>query len=278
MESTNIDLSVEWYYGEGSYVSVAYFDKSIDNYVSETGVRSTPFNLPHPAQGPRFAEADAATGGIGDVNAIRQYIFQNYADTPEVTITGTATNGDFLGTIAGVAGEDPAAVFDVTVPTNADESGVDGWELAVQHFFGDTGFGVSANYTIVNADDEYNNTLVDENGNVVQQFAVEGISDSANLVAFFENDDWSTRIAYNWRDEYLTNRFFGGDANPEYVEDYGQLDGNVSYNVNDQLTITLEGINITDEYTRSYVRANNATGYVTVGGARYMLGARYAFQ
>ena len=280
LESTNFDLSVEWYYGSGSYVSVAYFDKAIDNYVSFQDVSGTPFNLPHPAQGPRFAEADAATGGTGDVNAIRQYIFENYADTPEVTITGTDSSGNFTGTIAGVAGADPAAVFAISVPTNAAKSGIDGWELALQHFFGDSGFGVSANYTIVNTDDKYNNTLVDAGGVAVQQFAVEGVSDSANLIVFFENDKWSTRLAYNWRDEYLTNRAFGGggQVNPEYVEDYGQWDGNVSYNVNDRLTVLFEAINITDEYNRSYVRAPNATGYLTTTGARYMIGARYDFE
>lgn len=280
LESTNIDLSVEWYYGSGSYLSVAYFNKSIDNYVSFEDVSGTPFNLPHPAQGARFAEADAATGGTGDVNAIRQYIFENYADTPEVTITGTDSSGNFTGTIAGVLGEDPATVFDVSVPTNAAKSGIDGWEIALQHFFGDTGFGVSANYTIVNADDEYDDTLVDAGGVAVQQFAVEGVSDSANLIAFFENDKWSTRLAYNWRDEYLTNRSFGGggQVNPEYVEEYGQWDGNVSYNVNDQLTVIFEAINITDEYNRSYVRAPNATGFLTTTGARYMIGARYDFE
>lgn len=171
-------------------------------------------------------------------------------------------------------------MFAISVPTNSAKSGVDGWELALQHFFGDSGFGVSANYTMVNADDEYDNNLVDAGGVAVQQFAIEGISDSANLVVFFENDNWSTRIAYNWRDEYLTNTAFagGGQVNPEYVEEYGQLDANVSYNVTDQLTITLEGINITDEYTRSYVRAQNATGFLTTLGPRYMIGARYNFQ
>jgi TonB-dependent receptor len=287
LESTNIDLSVEWYYGEGSYLSVAYFDKAIDNFVSEAVIFETPFNLPHPAEGARFAEADAATGGTGDLGAIRQYIFENYGDTPEVTITGTDVNGNFIGTIAGVPGDDPAAVFQITTQTNAAESGVDGWELALQHFFGDTGFGVSANYTIVNADDTYNNTLTCPAGGIeglcsqgepIQQFVIEGISDSANLIGFFENDKWSIRLAYNWRDEYLTNRSFAGQVNPEYVEAYGQWDGNVSYNVNDQLTISLEGINMTDEYTRSYVRVPGATGYVTTLGARWMLGARYDFR
>jgi TonB-dependent receptor len=278
LESTNIDLSVEWYYGEGSYLSVAYFDKSIENFVSESIVLDTPFNLPHPTEGPRFAEADAATGGVGDPALIRQYIFENYADTPEVTITGTNPDGTFQGTIAGVEGSDPAAVFRITTQTNAAKSGIDGWELALQHFFGDTGFGVSANYTIVDADDTYNNTLVDEGGFPVSQFAIEGISDSANLIGFFENDKWSVRLAYNWRDEYLTERNFAGQVNPEYVEAYGQWDGNVSYNVTDQLTLTLEGINMTDEYTRSYVRVPGATGYVTTLGARYMIGARYNFE
>ena len=115
-------------------------------------------------------------------------------------------------------------------------------------------------------------------GDPIQQFAIEGISDSANLIGFFENDKWSTRIAYNWRDEYLTNRNFAGQVNPEYVEAYGQWDGNVSYNYNDRLSFVVEGINITDEYTRSYVRNKNATGYLTTTGPRYMFGARYDFR
>ena len=74
------------------------------------------------------------------------------------------------------------------------------------------------------------------------------------------------------------SRNFAGQVNPEYVEEYGQWDGNVSYNVNDQLTLTFEGINMTDEYTRSYVLVPGATGFVTTLGARYMIGARYNFE
>ena len=33
--------------------------------------------------------------------------------------------------------------------------------------------------------------------------ALVGLSDSANLVGFFENDKWSVRVAYNWRDGFL---------------------------------------------------------------------------
>ena len=36
LESKNFDLSFEWYYDEGSYVSVGYFRKDIDNYIGVT--------------------------------------------------------------------------------------------------------------------------------------------------------------------------------------------------------------------------------------------------
>ena len=273
LESTNIDLSFEWYYGSGSYASLAYFTKDISNYITIATITGTPFDLPHPGQGVRYAEANAATGGTGDPVAIRQYIFETYGDTPEVVITGTDLSGNFTGTIEGIAGEDPSSPFQIFVPVNAGEEGVDGWEVAVQHLFGDSGFGASANYTIVNTDNEY------DNQNAANQFVLEGISDSANLIVFFENDNWSTRFAYNWRDEYLDGRLDGaGQPNPIYVEAYGQLDGIVSYNFNDALTVFVEGINITDEYTRSFARTQNAAAYVTTTGPRYTIGARYNFR
>jgi len=279
LESENIDLSVEWYYGDGSYLSVAYFQKDIDNYIVNSTITGTPFNLAHPFGGALYVEAEAALIAAGDLvnnNSIRQWIFENRADNAAVTVGPPNASGDLTGTIAGVAG-DELAVFDISVPSNATTESVDGWEIALQHFFGDTGFGVSANYTMVDTDNDFDNELVNAGGGVVDQFVLEGISDSANLIGFFENEKWSVRLAYNWRDEYLTNPRFNGQPNPEYVDDYGQWDGNVSYNVNDQLTITVEGINITDEYTRSYVRAPNATGFLTTTGARYMIGARYDF-
>ena len=281
LESTNFDVSFEWYYGNGSYASVSFFNKDIENYITEKTITDTPFDLPHPGRGPRYAEADAATGGDGDPVAIRQYIFENYADTPYVTITGTDQAGLFTGIIEGIPGEDPAAEFRIFTKTNSGEEGVEGWEFALQHLFGESGFGISANYTIVTTDNEYDKTLVDPGNNfgVVQQFVLEGISDSANLILFFENDSWSTRLAYNWRDRYLAARFDGaGQPNPVYADPYGQLDANVSYNVNEDLSFVLEGINITDEYTRSYIRNRNATGWLTTTGPRFMIGARYNFR
>ncbi len=270
LESNNYDLSFEWYYRQSSYFSIGYFRKDIDNYVGVTTIQDTPFNLAHPGQGAWFDEAVAAVGP--DLTDVRNYIFATYADEPGVVQTGTDANGNATGTIAGVPGQDPAAVFDIVVPANQRSAELDGWELAVQHMFGDTGFGLSANITVVDSNLAYNN------GDVGDQFAIEGLSDSANLVAFYENDRWSARLAYNWRDEFLTDTFDpSGLPNPIYTDAYGQVDLNVSFNVNDNFTLIAEAINLTDEIQRLHGRADNQALFVTQTGARYLLGARYDF-
>jgi TonB-dependent receptor len=271
LESTNYDLSFEWYYGDGSYVSVGYFRKDIDNYIGVTTITSTPFNLPHPGQGAFFDEAVSNGCASVDLTCVRNYIFDHHAGDPAVTLTGVDSNGNRTGIIRGRPGDD-IATFAITVPANQKSAELDGWELAIQHMFGGSGFGVSANLTLVNSDLKYDNQ---DRG---EQFALEGLSDSANFVAFYEKGKWSVRTAYNWRDEFLAGRFDGtGLPNPVYTEPYGQLDVNASYNVTDNFTVQVEAINLTDEIQRLHGRAQNEVLYVTQTGARYMIGARYKF-
>lgn len=272
LESHNYDLSVEWYYGESSYVALGYFRKDIDNYVGVTQIDETPFDLPHPGQGARYAEANAATGGGNDLVAIRQYIFDNYGDTPEVEITGVDSNGFTTGFIDGILGQDPPAVFSITVPANQRSAELDGWELAIQHMFGDSGFGTSLNYTIVDSNLAYDNFSLDE------QFAIEGLSDSANAILFYEKGPWQARVAYNWRDEFLSSRFTAQGPNPAYTEEYGQWDVNVSFQPIENLTIFAEGINVTDEIQRIHGRTKNEVLFATQAGPRYAIGARYSFE
>ncbi|MDH3806380.1 MAG: TonB-dependent receptor, partial [Gammaproteobacteria bacterium] len=262
LESQNYDLSFEWYYTEGSYASIAYFRKDIDNYVGNAEIVDTPFGLPHPGQGPRFIEAQAAVGD--DFNDIRDYIFANYGNTPEVD--------PVAGTILGIAGEDPISTFRITVPANQQSATVDGWEFSVQHLFGDSPFGASVNFTLVESDVGYDNNSAGE------QFAIEGISDSANAVVFYEDDRWSARIAYNWRDEFLNTRTDDKGANPQYTDEYGQWDANVSFNVNEDLSVFVEGINLTDEIQTIHGRDDRQLYWATQTGARYMIGARYNFR
>ena len=221
------------------------------------------------AAGRRYQEALAAVGN--NLKAIRDYIFRNYGDTPQVTVKGVDAQGYLVGDILGIAGEDPAMVFDITVPSNQKSARLDGWELAVQHLFGDSGFGASANITLVDSNRNYNNFSTND------QFAIEGLSDSANVVGFYEKHGWQVRLAYNWRDEFLNSRNWGGwnGPNPKYTDAYGQVDAFAGYTFDNGLSLFVEGINLTDEIQREHGRADQQAAFVTQTGPRYMIGARY---
>ena len=262
LKSKNMDLSLEWYYAKGSYAAVGYFRKKIDNYIGVTQIDATPFNLRTPVRGAFWNEAVAARCADEDPVCIREYIFETYdgqfgVDAAAGVIPGQPT--------------DPIANFRITAPANQRSATLDGLELNVQHLFGRTGFGFSANYTFVNSGLKYDNSSIGE------QFALEGLSDSANLVLFYENDQWQVRAAYNWRDKFLSGRFDGKGPNPVYTEAYGQLDLNVSYKVTEQFTLHAEVINANDGVQRLHGRAKEQVLYVTQTGPRYMFGANLKF-
>lgn len=273
LEARNFDLSMEWYYGDASYVSVGWFRKNIDNYIGTSSIELQHPDLHTPVGGAYF-NAAVANGcvptGVDFRNCVRQYIFTNYAGSPGVNVTGTDSNGNLTGTIAGQPG-DPSALFRITVPVNQDSNMLRGWEFNLQHMFGASGFGMSANYTIVDSNLEY------DNYNLNEQFPLVGLSNSANLVGFYDKGPWQIRAAYNWRDKFLTSTWDSWRPNPLYVEDYGQLDVNVSYQVNDRLSLHAEAINLTDSTMRLHGR-NERQGFIaTQTGPRYMLGLRYKF-
>ena len=269
--SHNFDLSFEWYYADSSYMAISYFRKNIDNYIGVTTVTAQPFGLSTPANGVYFNEAVANGCGSADLTCIRNYIFLNHDGDPGVTRGPDDANGNQTGTIAGISG-DPIANFIITTPANQRSASLDGLEFNIQHMFGSSGFGVSANYTMVDSSLDYDNA---DRG---EQFALEGVSDSANLVLFYEDEKWSIRTAYNWRDEFLSGRFDGtGLPNPVYTEAYGQLDVSVGYQWNEHLSLQAEAINLTDEIQRLHGRTDNQVLFVTQTGPRYMLGLRYKF-
>ncbi len=262
-ESKNIDFSAEWYYEEGSYVAVGYYEKKVDNFIGQSTFETTLFELPHPAQGLRYQEALDAVGNDGA--AIRQYFLdQGWVDE----------NGD----IVGIPGEDASAIFTMIQPVNEKEAKIDGFEIAFQHLFGETGFGTILNYTTVDGDVDYDDYNTNKGPDAVNQFALLGLSDSANAVFFYDKDGFQVRFAYNWRDKFLTATIDGnGERNPVYTESYGQWDANISYDVNEQLTVFVEGINITDENQRLHGRHKNMVISAIQSGPRYNIGLRYKF-
>lgn len=256
-KSKNIDLSAEWYYARDSYISAGYFHKDVSNFISSTRIDSNAFGLTTPVGGPRWNAALADLGADATVAEIRQYIITNFPDT----VTGNIINA---------APGDPLVNFEITTPINSDQTAsLNGWEFALQHSFWDTGFGVILNYTIVNGSATYDNAQPAS----VPQFALVGLSDSANAVLFYDKGPIQARVAWNWRDKFL----FSSGPNPTYTEAYWQIDASASYEFMPGITGFVEAINLTGESQRKHMRHVNNVTFVSPGFARYAAGVRFSF-
>ena len=269
MESENIDVSLEWYYNDASYASIGFWSKDVDNFIVNQTFENQPLfkDLFTPINGDLYNQAvQDLTGGdprfdydAGDLN---EYYAENFANEDGVVITGEGEDIEVV--VTGVAG-DPIAIFDVTIPVNQRETQVKGWEVMAQHSFGESGFGFQANYTIVDGNLNYDINLNEE------QWVVPGMSDTANLVGFYDKNGLQVRFALNWRDQFLSS----ASRDPLFVEEYYQLDMNMSYEINDQLSIFLEGINLTEEHQRIHGRSTYQLREFAIGHARYNFGLRY---
>lgn len=286
LESTNFDVSLEWYFDDASYLSAGFFEKRVINFIGNEEIQRTIGNIRDQTGGARAQAAAAALRSRGfTVDEVNLYTMMAILKNPTTYPTGAAA---FDNTLAqkDLLGEgckdratcdfipdssDPLMMFTVDSPVNNREAKLHGVELAAQHFFGETGFGVMANYTLVRGDVKFENLNLDAN-----QFALLGLSDTANLVLMYDNYDIEARLAYNWRDEFLAQTGWGS-GNPRYVEAYSQIDMNVTYHIIENLSVSLEGINVTGEDRRDHARNENMVISADDLGARYQVGVRYTF-
>ncbi|WP_428615491.1 TonB-dependent receptor [Pseudoalteromonas sp.] len=262
-ESTNLDLSLEYYYGEGSYASVGYFKKDVDNFIQTQITETTIDGLYDILNGPRYLEAVASVEARGE-QATSDAVFN------EMLALGY---GNADGAIEPTS-SDPLMVWNISQPQNTDSKSVDGFEVAVQHLFGESGFGLGVNATFVDGDVEF------DVASLTQQAPLSGLSDSANFQAFYDKDGLSVKVTYAWRDSYLIGvgqSQGSSDAPPQFGDTYGQWDLSVNYDINENMTVFFEGINLNNETERGYGRYEEQFLFARQYGPRYTIGARYSF-
>lgn len=150
-------------------------------------------------------------------------------------------------------------LFDTTQPINVAKGQVFGLELGGNLVLGD--FGIQANYTFVESEFENldNNPLLDNGFPGASKHNI-------NAVAYYETDQYSARIAYIYRDDYFQALGGGFDrANqPAFGEGSGQIDMNFSYSVTEDIDVSVNLINVTEENSRNYINeSTNFRDYVT---------------
>ena len=146
-----------------------------------------------------------------------------------------------------VSGED----FVVTRVINGEGATLTGLELAFQHPLSwlpapFDGLGVQANYTYADS-----SATVRINGEALNERLPGQSPNSFNLVAYYETNQFSARIAHAWRDTFVSSIQSGRVRRQQQS---GQLDFSLRYELNDQLSLTFEGLNLASE--NSYVFEN----------------------
>lgn len=121
-------------------------------------------------------------------------------------------------------------------------------------------FGVLANMTFVDAD-----------------VNLTGQSDrSSNFTVYWEDEVFSARISMANRSEFTTS--FNSNPNKQrYIDGTTHIDFSASYNVSENLKISIEGINLTDEPIVAMVSPNvgGRVWNVTQTGRQFFIGASY---
>lgn len=225
--SQNLDLSLEWYFGDASSAYVTLFQRDIEGLV-------VPFR-----------------------NVVEQ------------DIEGFDVN-----------------TFIVSQPDNASEGTLEGVEIGLTYFpenlpgYWD-GLGVQASVTAL--DSEQTLPIVDEEGVIVDSdtspmFGVSDLSYSVSVA--YERPTFDARLSYIWRDNFLHENEAAQFANPLgiYRDSEQSLDFQFSYNATDNLVVTFDATNLTDEVFQSRYGGSDLHAFgSSVYSRTFALGARYTF-
>ncbi len=151
-----------------------------------------------------------------------------------------------------------------------------GGKVALSDFLGEDSIlanvGFDLNYTYADSSQEAKDVHGDD-------LPFGGMSeDTYNAVVWYENDTFSTRLAWNSRSPRLhTTGSAGTGGQSLYQDDYSQLDFNASYNFSETVSFYVNGSNITEEYQQTYIGFEKQKAFQNVYEARWTVGARVSF-
>jgi iron complex outermembrane receptor protein len=237
--ASSYDLAFEWYFQRGGLLSLALFQKNVDSFITTLQSRGV------------FA--------------------QNPFGLPVSLMTAAC------GTLSGC---DQTTSFTFSSPANTPGGPVKGFEINYQQplkflpgFLGNTG--VLLNYTSVKSKIKYLNAA----GAVVTIDDLTQLSrKSANATLYYEDKFLSARVSGSYRSKYLTQvpaAELGNDV--QGTNSTLNVDASVQFTINDHFKVTLEGVNLTDEFQDQFVDSRNMLSVYHHTGREFLLGVRYTY-
>lgn len=241
-KATSYDAGIELYFSDNSAMSMTVFKKDIESHVQSLRDEKTAAELGIPVAEVE-AQCDAGPDGYG----------------PDC-------NENLL--------------WNRSVPLNGPGGELQGFEWQYQStfgFLGDTGenFGFIGNYTFVKSQLAYLN----DEGEVDVVADLLNLSDTtSSITLYFENEQFSARIALVNRNDYLTDARGRNGNFQEGTYGTSNVDFSASYSVTDNLKLSFEALNLTNEADDQWVDRNDGRlSYYHETGTQFYLGAQYKF-
>ena len=233
--SRNIDLTAEWYFARAGSFTLGLFDKRLKDVIIsqnasyqllDAGGRAIDFSVATPVNGAR-----------GSARGV-EIAYQQYFDKLPGWWSGFGVQANYTHVKSRRDLYNP-----VFSPWCSNQSG-------------------AANINL-------NLNGCDTDGRTFGDLPLQYLSRNAyNLALLYDKGPWSARLAWSWRSKSLlgnnnngTNGTNGVDTNPAsptfgqnvvawglpiWADDYGQLDGGISYKFNDHFRLDLQAQNLTD--------------------------------
>jgi TonB-dependent receptor len=237
--ATTYDVGVEWYFGDGGLLSFAYFYKDIDTYIQ----------------------------------IIRQ-------DLEYQQLTALNPSAFAPAFCTGVCSS--TTIFQLTSAVNTEGGPLKGFEISYQQPFTFlpgflSNFGVQANYTRVESEIDYCNDALC--ATYVTNDLINLSPTSYNGTLYYETDRFSARVSAAFREEYLQNVPGRNNNLVEGKMDTMNIDASATFKLTDEVTLTFEGLNLTDEENHQWVGddSRQSTSVYHHTGRQFYFGARYKF-
>lgn len=260
LESDNLDLSLEWYFNPSSYVSIAYFQKDIINFVeTESTINQYIADL-------------RQVDGVFDPADLRLEATDSEADNFGLNNCSPVRTTTDLG----FQGNDPLVISDdyrdlclrhtINNKINGDSASIKGIELGYSQVYDFlpgwmSGLGATVNYTFQDSEYEQQESTVIPGRLLPSAPVADTPKHSFNATAFWEQDGHQVRLSYRATSDSLVgvdwNRgqdqrgrtWFGGSI---WNEGRATLDLSMSYQINPDISVNFQAINLTDEEYRTY--------------------------
>ena len=262
VRSNQFDFTGEWYFSKTGSLTVALFDKELKDVIVK---QSSTVQLTDGAGKPvNFTVTSPVNGAKGHARGF-EIAFQRYFDVLPGWLSGFGVQANYTYVDSKTKPYNPVtSAYCAGTSTNADNLNL-------------------------------NINGCDTDGKTFGNLPLLNLSKNAyNLAALYDYGPISARLAYSWRSRYLqgvnVNGTNGSDgrladgtavawALPTWQASYGQLDGGITYRVNDHFSVSLEGQNLSNSLPRQLMQQQIGfmTRSVESTGRRYSVQASFSF-